>query len=53
MRSCPLSRSARELDFGSTKSAIRRLPATTYPDLDTFRRAYFQARVEVMNFELV
>jgi hypothetical protein len=31
----------------------RRLPATTYPDLDAFRRAYFQARVEVMNFELV
>ena len=33
--------------------AYRRLPATTYPDLDTFRRAYFQARVEVMDFELV
>ena len=33
--------------------AYRRLPATTYPDLDAFRRAYFQARVEVMNFELV
>jgi hypothetical protein len=33
--------------------AYRRLPAATYPDLDAFRRAYFQARVEVMNFELV
>jgi Protein of unknown function (DUF3891) len=33
--------------------ACRRLPSTTYPDLDAFRRAYFQARVEVMNFELV
>lgn len=33
--------------------ACRRLPATTYPDLEAFRRAYFQARVEVMNFELV
>lgn len=33
--------------------AYRRLPATTYPDLDSFRHAYFQARLEVMNFELV
>lgn len=33
--------------------AYRRLPRTTYPDLDAFRRAYFQATVEVMNFELV
>ena len=33
--------------------AYRRLPATTYANLDAFRRAYFQARVEVMNFELV
>jgi len=33
--------------------AYRRLPEATYPHLDTFRRAYFQARVEVMNFELI
>ena len=32
--------------------AYRRLPTTTYPDLASFRRAYFQADLEVMNFEL-
>lgn len=31
----------------------RRLPATTYPDLDAFRRAYFQAAIGLMTFELV
>lgn len=31
----------------------RRLPATVYPDLDSFRRAYFQAPIELMNFELI
>ena len=33
--------------------AYRRLPKIRYADLEDFRRAYFQARVEVMNFELV
>jgi hypothetical protein len=33
--------------------AYRRLPAARFADLAEFRRAYFQARVEVMNFELV
>jgi len=31
----------------------RRLPKTQYPDLAAFRRAYFQAPVELMDFELV
>lgn len=31
----------------------RRLPATTYPGLDAFRRAYFQAALGVMTFEIV
>lgn len=33
--------------------ACHRLPATTYPDLDSFRRAYFQAALELMTFEIV
>lgn len=33
--------------------SCRRLPAATYQDLASFRRAYFQARLEVMDFELV
>jgi hypothetical protein len=32
--------------------ACRRLPAASYPDLASFRRAYFQADLEVMSFEL-
>ena len=31
----------------------RRLPQTKYPDLASFRRAYFQAPIELTNFELV
>ena len=31
----------------------KRLPKLAYPDLDAFRRAYFQAPVELMDFELV
>lgn len=33
--------------------SCRRLPRSTWPDLDGFRRAYFQAPVELMEFELV
>lgn len=33
--------------------SYRRLPTTTYANLEAFRRAYFQAPVELMNFELV
>lgn len=33
--------------------SFRRLPATTYPDLDAFRRAYFRAELGVMTFEIV
>lgn len=33
--------------------ACRRLPRATYPDLDAFRRAYFQAALELMSFEIV
>ncbi len=33
--------------------SCRRLPTIVYENLDTFRRAYFQAPVELMNFELV
>ncbi|HLI20786.1 MAG TPA: DUF3891 family protein, partial [Stellaceae bacterium] len=32
--------------------SYRRLPATTYPDLDSFRRAYFQAELGLMTFEI-
>jgi hypothetical protein len=32
---------------------FRRLPTTSFPDLETFRRAYFQADLELMRFELV
>lgn len=31
----------------------RRLPASRYADVDAFRRAYFQATVELIGFELV
>lgn len=33
--------------------SIRRLADKTYPDLESFHRAYFQSRVEVLDFELV
>jgi hypothetical protein len=33
--------------------AFRRLPSQTFPDVETFRRAYFQADLQVANFELV
>lgn len=33
--------------------SYRRLPATTYGSLDAFRRAYFQAPIELFSFELV
>jgi len=33
--------------------SYRRLPATRYENLDSFRRAYFQAPVELTNFTLV
>lgn len=32
---------------------FRRLPTTSFPDVETFRRAYFQAELELMQFELV
>lgn len=32
---------------------VRRLPHATYPDVESFRRAWFQADVGVMEFELV
>jgi hypothetical protein len=33
--------------------ACKRLPQTTFPDQETFRRAYFQAESKLMEFELV
>ena len=33
--------------------AFRRLPSATFPSVEAFRRAYFQADDELMNFELV
>ena len=33
--------------------SFKRLPKTSYPDLETFRRAYFQAEADLMKFELV
>jgi len=33
--------------------AFRRLPKTSFADLESFRRAYFQAEHELMRFELV
>jgi hypothetical protein len=33
--------------------SYRRLPQRSYPDGDSFRRAYFQAPLDVMKFELV
>jgi hypothetical protein len=33
--------------------AFKRLPATTFPDVEAFRRAYFQADAELMRFDLV
>jgi uncharacterized protein DUF3891 len=32
--------------------AARRVPARVFPDVESFRRAYFQAPVELMEFEL-
>lgn len=32
---------------------FRRMPTTSFPDVETFRRAYFQAELELMQFELV
>jgi Protein of unknown function (DUF3891) len=37
----------------SVQLSYRLLPAQIYPDLDSFRRAYFQAPVDLMNFELI
>jgi hypothetical protein len=33
--------------------AYRRMPQSTYADEPSFRRAYFQSQLEIMNFELV
>jgi len=33
--------------------AYKAMPQTTYPDQETFRRAYFQAQSQLMEFELV
>ena len=33
--------------------AFRRIPHSTYPELEAFRRAWFQAEVGLMDFELV
>ncbi len=33
--------------------SFKRLPKTSYPDVETFRRAYFQAPTDLMKFELV
>jgi len=33
--------------------SLKRLPQTKFPDLDGFRRAYFQAPTELIDFELV
>ena len=33
--------------------SYRRLPTASYANLDAFRRAYFQAPIEIMRFELV
>jgi len=33
--------------------AYKAMPQTTYPDQETFRRAYFQAESQLMEFELV
>jgi hypothetical protein len=44
----PFDRSPCEIQL-----TYRRLPTTTYPNLEAFRRAYFQAPVELARFELV
>jgi hypothetical protein len=33
--------------------AARRVPTTSYPDVEAFRRAYFQAEVQLLEFELI
>lgn len=37
----------------SVQMTYRRLPQARYPDNESFRRAYFQAPVDIMKFELV
>jgi hypothetical protein len=32
---------------------FKRMPQATYPDQDTFRRAYFQAEADLMRFTLI